>query len=1330
MSGDTDDVGSGGPALAGYDYQVDVSIWLALDLILSRRLTDRVLLEPASQEDLEATLADDEQGVVATRSTLDGRDLIVQAKRRDGDAWTVSTLKSLLTKSGPRRVSAAGRLKDSNAHYLLVTSAGLNGRARDLRVRRAGRSPKPSSLPASLIKALPPGSAGRIGVVGGLDDQRLLEEIQRLLVERLRVPFADWAACLRDLRDAARLRMKGAAGGEWRREDLQAVIAAHDGYLATERLMDIYVHPTNWSALKAQLRDRHAALIIGQSGTGKTEATNKLYEELLAEHPGLKRVRIRLGPEQLRDDRTPGPVLYDVEDPWGRIDFDPDKRPWNDQLAGFFAKASAQRPIIATTRRDVIQTAGALPAMSGWLFPLEAEHYGPAERSRLYRTRIDGLPRHLQALASKSEAWVLRELASPLEIQKFFDGLHGLHQEGDEAGHGVVAKAIRRAHQGAIEATVAGQVEQRGDVRAAAVVWALLKVADKVSLRHLPAIEDALFDSDARFERGVQPLVDAFVAARNLRVVGGDASYYHPRVEAGIEQALMRDRLAARSALRSLAAVLVSSKSPDPKWGAGAAARIIAAASGKGGLAFGPPERAAEKIDDWLGETLTTEGPGFAENLRLAAVAGSSESTVAEMARHLLHRPDKRFGFFHVWAKPEQPRAWYKRLKADPAVRIVARRFVREFLPDSHDRYPPGLHDELARLAGDLTSDFMATASRVVGWGHIHNDDAIAAGALQDLDGFEAIVDDAVAVRTPTEVERRRWADQNLDIDNGVYSDDYADHLMDSDDGHTAGEMLEAYVARIRATKGWQYLSQHRHAGKLRHYWLRDVGGQAKDNPLDAGEVAGLFSACHGTSDEDRFWFIARRAWDDRYLPPLLARLRSHDDPDAHHAALACLIKVAPGKLGPLVEVLLDDARPEVVAAIALDLGVMSDRNDQSPFGPEASPHHGEQVSRALAALPPAYAAMADAAIALRKQEVPELSQASLAVLVPLSGGSLAVRQFRIAVSAHHDLPVDDAIRWVIEHADRDGPAVDAMEAAVRRGMVGEYDAALDHRFARVSAIALRALGALTPSPLPARFLAKSDDRSSFIKRALVDVLVSKPHPGHVETLLRMAGDQWSSDTRRYGEDDAEHYPIAEAAIAALALHTPLPAEASESLYQIAIGTPDPQVRKAIFDLLAPIDKRWQDRLLDLANDPGRSQVRRAAAQALLDAHKSVSAEFAGRITPEILRVRGTGIAVRLAILFALRADPDAVVDAAKALAGRAQRRVLLLLFIRALSVRGDAKAADAVSLFLPHEHPGAALARDAASGPLDEAAIKDLGEAVICQEVLRWLNPPILEED
>jgi hypothetical protein len=439
--------GAGGDSLAGYEYQIDVSVWLALDLVLASKLTHELILEPASDEDIEADL---EPGRVVSKAPLGDYTLVVQAKLRGGDAWTVANVKALLNHGGVNRKSASERLESPKIRYLLVTSAALNGATKGLKVRQAGAWPNALTMPKSIAKALPANSAGRVAIVGNQDEERIHSDIKRLLTESFRVPFARWKECLRALREEARIRINRGDSGRWRREDLEQVIRDHEGYIASSPELELYVHPTNWTKLHAAMKEHHAALIIGQSGTGKTMATRKLYEELREKIPGLAHVAINLGPNQLRDDKTPPPVLYDIEDPWGRFDFDPASRPWNDQLARFFAHATHGRMIIATSRLDVAQDSGALKDVNLWLIGLEAEHYGQKERIEMYRSRVAGLPRELRMIATEAESDVLSKLATPLEIQKFFDALPNIDQKTLKNPAAFISEAIDRAHQSSI----------------------------------------------------------------------------------------------------------------------------------------------------------------------------------------------------------------------------------------------------------------------------------------------------------------------------------------------------------------------------------------------------------------------------------------------------------------------------------------------------------------------------------------------------------------------------------------------------------------------------------------------------------------------------------------------------------------------------------------------------------------------------------------------------------------------------------------------------------------------------------------------------------------
>jgi hypothetical protein len=199
---------------------------------------------------------------------------------------------------------------------------------------------------------------------------------------------------------------------------------------------------------------------------------------------------------------------------------------------------------------------------------LESENYGDSERAELYRSRIDALPRDLQITASKAQATVLKELSTPLEIQKFFDALPTLDREGLRNPEHFVSEAIGRAHQNSIEQTVINQIEERkGGVRAAAVIWGLLKATNKLSLPVLRTIEEVLSDHEPQMIAEASSLVAFFVAARNLRQSEDLITYYHPRVESGIERALVRSGLEAKRMFRLLVDVLTSPDGPGEEWG-------------------------------------------------------------------------------------------------------------------------------------------------------------------------------------------------------------------------------------------------------------------------------------------------------------------------------------------------------------------------------------------------------------------------------------------------------------------------------------------------------------------------------------------------------------------------------------------------------------------------------------------------------------------------------------------------------------------------------------------------------------------------------------------
>ena len=99
---------SGGTALEGYFYQLDVSILTALDLVLAKKVARSVVLEPASEEDLEADV-ENAPGALTEEIKLDAYRLVIRCKLRSTGPWKHEELTRLLAR-GTERKPAKERL--------------------------------------------------------------------------------------------------------------------------------------------------------------------------------------------------------------------------------------------------------------------------------------------------------------------------------------------------------------------------------------------------------------------------------------------------------------------------------------------------------------------------------------------------------------------------------------------------------------------------------------------------------------------------------------------------------------------------------------------------------------------------------------------------------------------------------------------------------------------------------------------------------------------------------------------------------------------------------------------------------------------------------------------------------------------------------------------------------------------------------------------------------------------------------------------------------------------------------------------------------------------
>lgn len=1301
MSGLQDD-GSASPPLDGFFYQADVSAWIALDLLVAKRIASRITLEPAGQEDLEADLADPAQASAAAATQLGTYRLIVQAKLRNTGPWDLTALKSL-AHHGKRRKSARQRLEDdTSARYLLVTSAALQGAALCVGVSQVGAWPSASQpLPPTLAL---PGAKGRFAVLAGEDDFKVQRRLRELLEDAFRVPHVNLARIKGELQAETLGRMR--RGADWTRDDLEALIRKHGGSIASAPEVERFVAPGDWAEALKTLDEHHAIVLTGESGTGKTLAAAVLARRARDLAPGAEVIDVT-SPRQVAAHQG-GSIIFAIEDPWGKYQIHPDAETWTHELPRMLRAAHANRQFIVTSRTDILHsTGGAEGLQTRWNFKLEAQSYGAVERDRIYDGLVRGLPRRLHKLAYTGRGDALEALATPLELEGFFAELAGGPADG-EPDHACIRRCIDRASKDGLEAAVAAQVRTHGALAEAAILWGLLEARPKLSREGLPRIADSLALADPALADRLERWVNIQVASRNLRQTGEVLAYLHNRVEKGVRQALTGSRAQVRATLAKLATALIALDADGgPPWGRETAAQLLAAA-GRAGFPVSLPAADQATLDAWLADACAHAGRNeLSDRLHLAAGIASPGHPVREIAAFLMRR-GKGFGGLLSWEDPNHPDSWYEALAADPVTAGICEAFVRHGLPYEQMNYPEAIAEHLLRLAPTAAPAFVAAACDIVSYGHLWNAEVVAHGALRDLDAFEPALSEAVAFDqqlAAAQPDPKEW----LAFANDEYSEDYAEHLASSnDEGFTATVLIEAYVDARRTCDGWAALAGHRHASDLLWAWI----SSARDEPLQPGELEGLAAAAEGHRHEGRFWALATKRWDQALAPRLVARLvAGGPDDEARVAAAVCLATAAPHLMPDVLAGLQASGEPRRPLELIVDLSsALRDAEDVACRSVaetllQAYPPGARDAARAILADAPAT----------------EAGAAHLRTVDPRPNRAFALGRARVLAAAGDD--VSDILREELAHEDCDYGRIPlaeaAMDLAIARGLWPVVEEGVAHRLAVIRLRALEALAARTQGDLPPSLLALVADRGSGVRRRLVAILGERPSPAHTQALVTLAADRWEGSGSGYEHDSI--YPIARAAVTALAAaHPPMPDEA-HALADVARQTDDPTLRRSVFTLLAThAGLAGQDEVLQLTLENGRG-YHGDAADALVFSPLELDPSRAAAIKLVHVTRRPGRIAASIALLLGRFAPSARLAEAADQLAADRDRRALIIpLMIGA--VLAERMDAEAMADRLPDGIAAAAAAALEGGEKLEPETLHDLCSEPILQGLVAAL--------
>lgn len=1319
---ESEELSNGAIALAGFEYQVDVSVWAALDLVLDSNLADAITVEPCSQEDIEVDLATPASARRMGDLSLLKKVISIQVKYRSGTAWNCSELVKLLKHGSATRISAKERLKDSNVHYLLVTSAELTGEARRLRVRQFGQWPKPADTPKSIANELPDDGPGRIAVMPFLEPEDIRAKVRLLLLESFGVPKSKWEACYEHLRGHARAKMSGKQSRIWMRDDLTEAIKFFDGSIASNPDLEDYVKPGNWETLTARLRNRYAVVIAGPSGTGKTKTSAALWDTLRAEVPGIEKVHA----ERISDIQkfpSSNPVLFDIEDPWGKYRFDYDLNSLALEIPTLLSSARPTRYFVITTRDDVLSDAAAESDISYWKIALRPDDYTDADRKQLYQSQISRLSNPLQLLALDNQERPLQVLETPLEIMKFFDSLRS--RAVDSALNVIqrIDQAISDAHQYSIEDLVGRQVGSRREEHHAIVIWGLFKANAALPREYAPWLAQELADRDNRFERGLTELLSFFVAGRSLKQKNAVLSYYHPRVQAGLEKIVLANVPLARKVLRTLCDVmLVADRANDEHWGLPGIARLAQASTALPGFNFRLSPDAQLALDAWLEECLLQKSSKYEKYLNLAAKLGSSSNAPANLARLI-----SSYELSRLWG--EEPVESFeltdlqsREIASHKSSRKICEAFILSVLPVGMPDYTDEVATMLSSVVGDLSAEFIKATRQIVKYGVHSNCGPLLKGAAMDIDNFGIVAEEALNfLNDPTE-NSTDYKLLNLQIENGEFDDEYAEHLSENDDGYTAGEILATYVYQLREQRGWSALQRQPHSKELRHWWLGAARKSARTAPPCNAEMSELVMHSLDSTDEESLWELLSLSWHSNFLPLLIERLKDgKQSASVRREMVSCFATHAPGYFKEVFKSLLESGSYSRLLGIFDDLEKASDIHEDLGKG-------FLELSRELAEeLPAPISELAKPLTIQGEVQNWVMSLSASKVAQALSPTNPEERLIKIRYGLANNFDIEYEISEFLVATENHSAAVFCLQVAVSLGYEEVIERALSHPFAKVRALALQTVASRKTNFLEPRLLEMADDASRYVRLALAELIKEGMRPEYLPTVLKLIKDTWTGDPVRHGAP--ARYPIAREASRCLNALNEIPDVNVDEILNYAKKVDDLTVRESLLTSLASLGTITTRReILKLALATSNSDVRLAASNALLRAHAQLEDDLVATLTPELICSISEEVAARLVLIIAAMATFEQIDDLAGVLSTSADRKVFLtLLGIFAFPRLPGIK--DTFARLLPKEHPSLSLIGNIPASLLPRDAFDDIGSALSIRITLQYLSKYFVAE-
>jgi DNA polymerase III delta prime subunit len=1190
----------GNPGYSGYEYQINVTIWVALVLMLAKHATDEIIIEPQSDEDIEATLQDPSNAILGLNIVGKKVDLILQAKTRSGSPWSTSAIADVLLgtdgdqeSSGRKRSRPLKMLEaESTKHYAFVTNEATVGALRAHEGEHLFDFPEVNQLPPHARRGFDASAqaslARRILLLTSVTEEVLSSRVTTLLENHGHVPKPKHDDCIRELRDEVRRRIKGEENGRWTLSEMVSILVRHGGSIAPARDMDHYIRPSSFNKIRDRLENEHAVIISGPSGTGKTLTADILENELLRSSPPFDVIGEENGPGHVRRHLTRSdPVLFHLRDPWGGNRLTPGADRWSGELPKLLGNAGPGRKFLITSRSDVLQSAGheLVKELQPFIVPIEIEDYGPDRIAKIYDSIAGDLTGHAHSLSQHYRKRALKDLSRPYEVKRFLVALS--HEDAGKPRK--VSEIVADSQIDAISRVIANQLGAFGldGAQSAAVIWAMLNARSAVSREIFPKLLRRLRAMEPSLRPDVEGVIDFLIAGQNLREDGSALAFYHPRVEDGLRLTFMRHPREAEFVLGKIIDVLVAWDGNGQDWGAETALGVLRALKEikEIHLELAAPTQA--RLNEFLGN-VALRGymrSDFEGALRNLVEFGSTDYVPSRLARILIEGGPKteKPVFVKRWRAPVIDASERAALQGDHRTKVFIERFIRETLPFTFRDYHSEVVDCLSELATNLNSAYWHALDQIADLNRTTaNLDAIITGALSgETPDFER----AITLFVQCEAQADAWMKSTVEARYRAEEHEYdaaaADHYFEEPGEHyyNAHEGMKEVLRLRRAREGVEWIAEHKHRRPL-IYALSGLIGDSSCSP-SFDELQLLLDVADDDWTRVHAWRTVQQHWDNRLGDSLALELQRNDIENTRFRQLLIEIAAANTGAGDLVgQLAIVSSRVSRERRLQLLYDIITASSSNAPKGEDGIAMRLSLAAQLITTFPEPERNLSSAfidvlaskdlrgiALSLKNEDRIYLGEI-------LPGVSIDITRPLACLAGAAGINIDDIVKKLLstENEEDGDAAIHALLVAngpcLREGLFS----ALKHKRYRVRRRAFRALAPDANTEERAQLVLVSNDHSADMRLAFAQLMQQYEWPEAIDALAKLLQDDRDFNDSLSLDKSWARLAVARAAATALGSFDSLPRHALDALLGV-VGAPSRDPFVACAALSAMVDQ-------------------------------------------------------------------------------------------------------------------------------------------------------------